>query len=340
MLIFQKINHILINPLKSIIMKYLIVVFSLLMVSLFCLRCKHIPAQPLTPIDTTPQIENDCEIHYNPNIPISATQEPDNKLIQYYTPCFNPNNEQECVFILQDMFKFKLMNLNLSTNSYKTLYIENNGLIQYPVWHKNNWILFLRVNQIMKIKSNGDSLTQITQNGIHRYPIWNNKGDKIMYCDDDTTWSIDANGEQKQKLFDKPYSLSAINNAGDLALGWTNNSIAFSTFENPNVNKIYSNSTLDHFGIGGMAWLPNNTELLISTNHGGLYQLNVETEIFTQLKDSCAAKYTLDISTSPVGDKILMQKTVFSIDSMNRLWMDSKIFLMDIYGKYEKEIIY
>ncbi len=75
----------------------------------------------------------------------------------------------------------------------RKLILPANGVAYYdPRWSpKGDWIVFNMLAQIFKIKTNGDSLTQLTFTGRNFFPNWSPDGNKIIH---DRTDPIDSAG--------------------------------------------------------------------------------------------------------------------------------------------------
>lgn len=80
-------------------------------------------------------------------------------------PRFNPENPYEISFISEINSNHGLFIYNFCTN--KTRFVLSSKIYYYNYnWGRNDWIYFTSYDQnIWKIKSNGDSLTQFTQSG-------------------------------------------------------------------------------------------------------------------------------------------------------------------------------
>lgn len=101
--------------------------------------------------------------------------------VMYYAPFFNPNNENEFVYIEWNESDGinKLFTYNMS-NGAKTYLTDNVDL--YPQWNSKNWIVFNRyTTQIWKIKSNGDSLTMLFNTGTNLNLVISPDGQKIAF---------------------------------------------------------------------------------------------------------------------------------------------------------------
>lgn len=94
-------------------------------------------------------------------------------------PYFNPNNSNELLFV-EEFPSSKLFTYNLITGA-KNLIFEGN-IISPPKWSRTDWILLnLSDASIWKIKSNGDSLTQLTYTGSNYYGEWDAYGQRFIF---------------------------------------------------------------------------------------------------------------------------------------------------------------
>ena len=122
--------------------------------------------------------------------PIMCVTLPIFKLTDKYTykdPIRNPKNPFEIAFLrfengVQQGGASDLMVYNFCTNSLKIIA----GHVAYtPDWSVKDWIIYTGTNhQLYKVKSNGDSLTQLTYTGnFNNHARWNNDGTKYLYYD-------------------------------------------------------------------------------------------------------------------------------------------------------------
>ncbi|OGC78097.1 MAG: hypothetical protein A2145_02350 [candidate division Zixibacteria bacterium RBG_16_40_9] len=81
-------------------------------------------------------------------------------------------------------------------------YLGGGLLALYPRWSPTvGWIVYNMNAQIYKIKTNGDSLTQLTFTGRNFFPDWSPDGSKIVYDRTDSAfgiWMMDADGSNKK----------------------------------------------------------------------------------------------------------------------------------------------
>ncbi|HIP32425.1 MAG TPA: hypothetical protein EYG86_06675 [Crocinitomicaceae bacterium] len=229
---------------------------------------------------------------------------------------FNPNNNDEILYLEQGAnIPDAIYKLNLLTNQKELIY--SGGVIYNPVWGKQDWIVFslLAGNQIWKIKSNGDSLSQVTYGGFWFHPKWNFTGDEFTayrgFVNPNEyyqggVWSVDG------ALVD---TFSWISSLGD----WNNSNDYFGVAKQ-NIFKVinpYTNQTLSTISsgdtnvfFGGFRWISDSEGIIIK--RGGIYRINIWTKKMTQLKCVCNSVQYSNGSVSNDGTKILYIRNTFT----------------------------
>jgi len=115
----------------------------------------------------------DCEEIYSPAIPFD-----------YSYPCFNPNNAEQLAYYRYDNTKldlgYELWVVDFCTGEQRKL--ADNAFYGLD-WSVKDWLVYTATDQnIWKIKSDGDSLTQLTTSGsFNQFPKWNPTGEKFAY---------------------------------------------------------------------------------------------------------------------------------------------------------------
>ncbi len=115
----------------------------------------------------------DCEELYSSAIPYD-----------YIEPCFNPKNPEQLAYYRFDNTAFEVGSeiwvADFCTGEKKML--VNNALYGLD-WSVKDWLIYTADDQkIWKVKSNGDSLTQLTFVGdYNRYPKWSPDGERIAF---------------------------------------------------------------------------------------------------------------------------------------------------------------
>ncbi|MCW5908965.1 MAG: hypothetical protein KIS94_13960 [Chitinophagales bacterium] len=107
-----------------------------------------------------------------------------NRRYQYFTPCFNPNNPNEMVYVRQDrtvsLTTCELRIFDLCTGEDRLLY-PFGYLGAHPQWSKTGWIVFkAAVGSLWKIRSSGQGLVQLTY-GNDQLAVWSPDGSKILF---------------------------------------------------------------------------------------------------------------------------------------------------------------
>jgi hypothetical protein len=113
-------------------------------------------------------------------------------------PRFNPENPYEISFISEINSNNGLFVYNFCTN--KTRFVVSSKIYYYNYnWGLNDWIYFTSYDQnIWKIKSNGDSLTQFTQSGQYNNNAkMSPDGKYIVYKEGQTFWLYDTKDSSK-----------------------------------------------------------------------------------------------------------------------------------------------
>ena len=268
---------------------------------------------------------------------------------QYKYPCFNPNNSNEIVFFFRD-YKNNLKQLikyNILSKE-KTILLNNIILISQPKWSKDNWILLNNLyHEIIKIKSNGDSLTTVASGNYNLYPDCNDNNKRIIY-----TYSLNAAAPYCiiSKNYKTNYSDTISNiSAFHLSISNTDKLVTTTNYNmdliiaNLSNNLEWSNLTnVEEHGnksIEGITWHPNSEDIYYTRILKGIYKLNINSLDELHIKNSCDTRKYSAISVSSNGVKIIVERINSYINDENKLYNDSRLYIMDIDGCNEQEII-
>lgn len=115
----------------------------------------------------------DCQEVYSSDIPYDYTY-----------PCFNPQNPEQLAYYRYDNTEYNVTSELWVTDfctGEKRMLVDN--ALYGLDWSVKDWLIYTASGQnIWKIKSNGDSLTQLTFMGdYNRYPKWSPDGSKIIF---------------------------------------------------------------------------------------------------------------------------------------------------------------
>ena len=259
----------------------------------------------------------------------------------FSSPCFNPNNANEFIFSLQPygLGKTKLCKFNMQTHQ---LFAIIEATILFPAkWGKNDWILLSLGDQnIWKIKSTGDSLTQLTFSSSNFSPYWNYTYDTIGFYNTTsgttTTYLIDQNGRYIDTLHNGGLTnVSCWNSPKFIA---TSGCISVN-LTIPRIDSFIVLYTLPNNNNGcgnGITFTDENT--LIWSWYSGIYETSLADNSTKQILSGCDSRLYLSPSYSPLSNKILWNKVVETPLNNTDLEIKSSIVIMDSQGENEREI--
>jgi hypothetical protein len=260
------------------------------------------------------------------------------KVLPYYeTPHFNPNNSNELVFRLYentgDQF-FLLVKYNFSTQEKETIF---QGDFAFPKWSKKDWILFSQSDfNIYKIKSNGDSLTQLTFSGNNYASEWNFNGDKFLHA-------VIGGGSIIRN--EEGIALDTILNTGGRP-SWQHDSLIIAaqfsgvTVIDPDISTYrYVQREDTTSGITSAEWI--DYENAVFGNNNGIFSVNINSGVFSQLVNSCDAKVYQYPTVSRISNKVVFQRTDKELieTEVNKGTATSRMFMMNFDGSEREEII-
>ena len=298
-------------------------IFGILIISLVFTTCKK---EPPMVVDPEPEwVPDSCDISIPDLISIWGVSF--GPIFPYYLyPCYNPNNENEIAFrevwletdtIVNDtvfqLARTGLVKYNLLTQEKQLLYEGPVG--PRPRWSRKDWILLnLPDLKIHKIKSNGDSLTQLTFEGECRGPEWDKYGDRFVYQlygpDGEFSVYCDENGNE---LFRHEW--------GAISPSWQHDSLltqvsahALTVWspERHNFETIHESGV----GLAGFAeWLDD--ENIIWTNFKGIFVSNRISKETTKVRETCIGDFFYQPTYNAISDRVIFirwDRTITDID--------------------------
>ncbi len=285
-----------------------------------------------------------CEELYTSDVPFD-----------YYYPCFNPNNPEQLAYCRDETTVFKpgyeLWVIDFCTGERKML-VDN--LFYGLDWSIKDWLIYTATDQnIWKIKSNGDSLTQLTFVGAYnRYPKWSPNGDRIAYDIEQNGSTLFIIADEKGVPIDTIDELLASG-----AWSWIDekricylitvpntwptlvqlNYYDLETDEIKYLHTLTIGSTNDNLVQYTAPLLKENSVLWFSI--GLIGKTNLETGDFTIIRKRGRQEWFQEQMTiQPDGEKILYNNRV--MQSIDECHVDSEFgfFLIDVDGNNNKRI--
>ncbi len=98
--------------------------------------------------------------------------------------------------------------MDTATHTRKLILPANGVAFYNPGWSPmGDWVVFHTAAQIFKMKTTGDSLTQLTFSGRNLFPNWSPDGNKIAYwkslpVDSNGVWIMEADGSNNRFVVD------------------------------------------------------------------------------------------------------------------------------------------
>jgi WD40 repeat protein len=263
-----------------------------------------------------------------------------------------PGNNDEIISYYSGYLSSNQSNLvkyNLLTHAFFTI-IENPEFYAYPDISSTGWLLFtLNDSQLWKVKTNGDSLTQLTHNGANFEYTWSPDGERFIYKQDYpvgiyNTVIADKNGNYLFSI-GGGYKIRKPAWSPDgryIACGNFNgyyteiDLIDTMTWE---INNLVSGN--DNFSeqVYSIDFYPDSKNILWSTKTE-LKKTNIETGITEVIATTCDSQKFDDINISDDDQNIIVKKTVYTYYDSKHLFISSKIFLLDAQGNEIEEIIF
>lgn len=234
----------------------------------------------------------------------------------YDEPTLNPNNPYEFAFLRIDPnvigFEFKLCVYNFCTNQTTVLTDLARGGLD---WSVKDWIIFTGLNGSSKIKSNGDSLTQLANIGFDSR--WSPNGERYLYRD------AQNQGGTPMKIADEsgnilssiPFLMSTWN--------WLNeNEIIYSNTGNNKLSKYDLNSgvsttILSQAGIGpsGDHLNIDDQDKIYTQIDEGMIRVDLSGNV--ELLDTNYITFNSGYSQRLFGSKILLKRWVLDTTNIN-----------------------
>ncbi|TND10148.1 MAG: hypothetical protein FD123_396 [Bacteroidetes bacterium] len=265
----------------------------------------------------------------------------------YLAPCFNPNNSNEFVYVRETKSTGQT-ELRIKNRSTGNDYLLTTSIFQKPDWGRNGWILFNHGdNNVWKIKSNGDSLTQLTFTSSCFDAVWNYAGDRYVFrrTDGANNYSIIADDEGNPLdtlpgfiLSNGSWSNDSQKISSPVSTGPSSNAIISI---NPNTGQISEVAAIEIGDakdiISYSDWFPDSQRLLWKTSRSFFITdlPGLQTQI---IKTFCDTKLYVVIDISGDGSKIIASRWDQKLIGDNTIFSESNIYIMNADGTGEVKI--
>lgn len=274
----------------------------------------------------------------------------------YSAPCFDPNNSNRIAYYRFDNTKFDIGSeiwvLDLCSGEKQK--IVDNALYGID-WSTKDWIVYTADNQqIYKIKSNGDSLTQLTTFGdYNRYPKWDTKGDRILFQRQNGGLSELILFNLDESMFDTITELSSIgawNWIGDNEISYVTATWDASTGITTQYLKKFDLTTRQSMLLHTLDIVGSNSNILLSTDYserdnsiiwsayGIIGKTNANTGAYKIIKDAYRQESFYNAVVSKDDKYILFDIRSRKLVDPCRYDSDYGLYIMDLNGKNQRRI--
>lgn len=229
-----------------------------------------------------------------------------------YYPAYNPQNDNEFLYVNKIHNDRYLYRYNKVTNE-KILIGTFPKVLSFD-WGRNDWILLeLGDYNVWKMKSNGDSLTQLTSGGVYFHHKWNYDASKIMSyifkSYEHYSEVFNSSGVTLDTLgYYKMYEIcryGSWNNSDNYVIGTTLDGIRII---DPYQKSIITEKPFSE-NINEIVWI--NSTTAIFNNAFGLYQYNFLSNTIKKLRCQCPKIMYQRLKPNSSGTKLLMTKMTY-----------------------------
>ncbi len=281
-----------------------------------------------------------CECQSIPNSEAYSSETnfiEDTNIVYYAT--YNPQNNNEFIYVNKIAHVRYLYRYNKVSDEKQ--FIGSFPKILSVDWGRNDWILLeIGDRNIWKMKSNGDSLTQLTTGRPYFHFTWNYDATKIM------TYYYNSNESYTEILNSQGHTLDSLgcykmyeicrsgnwNNNIEYIVGSILNEIRII---DPNKKIIISEIPFSEY-IKEIVWLNNTTAIFI--NAYGLYRLDINSFAITKLRCQCPNVMYQRLKPNSSGTKLLMTKITYNQIDMNSEHVKVEIVELDLASMNETTI--
>lgn len=277
--------------------------------------------------------------------------------VQYKSPCFNPMNGDEFVYLRYQEGSFlpELVKYNMSSNQEQVL-ANSVNIISQPQWGRLGWITFTTIDwNVWKIFQDGSQLTQLTFGEQDQYPLFNFSGDKITYYRGKLYSNFELENNPDLILNYKMLVIDLDGNVLDSVLvpnihnqymehfmyqtwqtaGRDENDRTYFMEGTGNIQGIYQliGDTIfmlkEWFGHQGILDIKAcDGHVYFSRHREGLFELNNSSGNQTLVRWGCDTRFYNVLSISPDNEKMLVQKVISTpyaegqaIDEQHEIWL-------------------
>jgi hypothetical protein len=201
--------------------------------------------------------------------------------------------------------------------------------------------------QIWKIKSNGDSLTQVTHDPSEKESFFiNNQCTKMVIGRVTTDYQLvitDMNGNVYDTINARASGIWAPNSQKIILIGPItpgDTGLASYDVQSKVITSILMFQNSSVAGVQGLCWLSDSKNIILCSQNW-LSRMNIESGEITHLKNACSGKTYSGLSLSPNGNNFICDRTDIKIINFaaNQASEARNIWSINTDGWSEHEIV-
>lgn len=282
---------------------------------------------------------------------------------QYTKPFFNPNNQDEFIYVKQiPGFPTNQLIKHVISSGAETILCSSFFIIGQPQWGKSGWIFFSKgigQNNIVKIYQDGSSLQQITPNGYScTHLILSHDGSEMLVNSDSytsytTTFYLpilNADGTLIDSLktyfgnIQIGYPAAVGNKIKDGYYAYYNmdsNKYGYCRLNNGETIDLLFNLETTYANGLPIGVCKNSSQLFQINGANGLYANNLVSGSSKMLVQLCQSRRIESVSMSPDGQHILYEQVKgVQVDIPNQIIDEqSEIYTINVFTREKIKII-
>ncbi|WP_139252145.1 TolB-like translocation protein [Hymenobacter psychrotolerans] len=238
---------------------------------------------------------------------------------------------------------------NLDTKR-QTQVLAGNDIFLQLRWGPQGWLALSKNHQVWKVKSTGDSLTQLTYGVPHYQPQWSPDGQRLVCWQDGPTAAaqglvfLDRKGGARTAPAEplKGYAEGWSSDGTKLLLQHTADGVfglGVYTFASNKVDLIVPvDIKAGHGGIHGAAWLPNGNGFVWSSDLG-LFRTDLASRRTVTLHTGCSGRIYIHPSISSDGRTLIVERVDRHAEDNGRaIYGETNLWTMDLDGNNQRKV--
>lgn len=264
--------------------------------------------------------------------------------------CISPFNNRIIAYLRETVETnvFDLVIKNLDTESQYTIDIEYSIIVSEIDWSTKDYLVFgNQLNQIVTVKSNGEDLKILPVEGVFYHPHWNNSGNKIIsvlfYSSEypnNRVVVMDADGSNMEIFkFEKNINNAhfTADNSGFIFWDYNNDDYGLTHYDletgSTDFNPLYNEYDVYDYDVN-----PVGSSVVICEPYSYMYIMDLKTNEYTLLRESCQTKTYFSPSFSSDGKSLLVRRRHTQALNSTTLAGESHLYMIDLETDYEERL--